>query len=167
MEPLQKIDKFYSSPLIIFWTWLTYLYLFVRNRKTFHLFCVFYHHDLAMLCVYLAFIAYDSNTLFNSFFTPLCCCVINIQKVKFWLLEIQVDDIYAHQKTFEQKIHVIKKYITWMEKREHDKNISYWTQIYFDWIKLYFGIIWVYGFAIFQQPYPRTFWFITSKLMVN
>ena len=40
----------------------------------FHLICIFYHNDLAMLCVYLTFIAYYSNTFLTAFLR-LCTAV--------------------------------------------------------------------------------------------
>ena len=52
MESLQIIDKFCSSPLVIF---LSIKYIFQhshKNGQTFHLLCISYHHDLAMLCVF-------------------------------------------------------------------------------------------------------------------
>ena len=40
-----------------------------------------------------------------------------------------------------------------MEKKIYDKNIIYWIQIYFDWMKIHFDIIWIFSFATYQQTY--------------
>ena len=42
------------------------LQIVIRNGKTFHLLCIFYHHDLFMY-VYLTFIAQYSNILHPSY----------------------------------------------------------------------------------------------------
>ena len=51
MEYLQIIDKFCSSPLVIFLN-MAYIFMQVlKNGKKLIVFTIFYHHDLAILCV--------------------------------------------------------------------------------------------------------------------
>ena len=72
MESLQIIDKFCSSPLVIF---LNMAYIFIqviRNGKAFHRLSIFLLPWLAMLCFWLIFIAQYSNILLSSFFTSSC-----------------------------------------------------------------------------------------------
>ena len=66
MESLQIIDKFCSSHLMIFHDLYIVVSVVIRNWKTFHLLCNFYHLDLHTLCVYLTFIAQSSNILYPS-----------------------------------------------------------------------------------------------------
>ena len=48
----------------------------------------------------------------------------------------------------------MNKNIFWYhEKKWYNDNIFYLIQIYFDWIKTYFYIIWIFSFATYQQPY--------------
>ena len=55
MESLQVTDKFCLRPLVIF---PNMAYIFINShKKSFHLLCIFHHHDFAMLCVYLTFTA--------------------------------------------------------------------------------------------------------------
>ena len=56
-------------------------------ERHFFFFAFFYHHDLAMLCVYLTLIVQYSDIPCSSTFTPSCCCSIYILKLKFRLLE--------------------------------------------------------------------------------
>ena len=55
----------------------------------------------------------------------------------------------------EKFIHLNEK-----EKKISGKNISYWIQIYIDWLKEYFDITWIFVFATFQQP----LWYYEIKI---
>ena len=61
------------SSIVTYGNFLSMTYIFmhvIRNGKTFHLLCIFDHHDLAMLCFYLTFIAQYSAILLSSLLHP-------------------------------------------------------------------------------------------------
>ena len=71
--------------------------------------------------------------LFGRFLTTSCCCSIYTLKLKFWLLQIKMDDqIWSLEKY--QKIYKIKNCFNSM-KNIYNKNITFWIQIYFNWMK--------------------------------
>ena len=95
MESLQIIDKFCSSHLMIFHDLYIVVSVVIRNWKTFHLLCNFYHQDLHTLCVFTLLSLHKVlifYILLSSFLTALCCFSIDILKVKFWHLQIKMED---------------------------------------------------------------------------
>ena len=75
-----------------------------------------------------------------SIFTPSCCCLIYILKVKLQLLQIQKEERTCSPENHWGKKSCNKKDRNSMDKI-YDKNISYWIQSYFERIKIYFDTI--------------------------
>ena len=154
MESLQIIDKFFPSFLVIFSN-MAYIFMqVIRNEKIFHRFSIFYYHNLAMLCDWLTFIAQCSNILLSSFLTSLCCSSICILKIKFWILETQMEDQICSPEKYWMKNSYKKKYVLlewkkyireecfllntnlfWLNKNifwYHEKKIIWWKCILLD-----------------------------------
>ena len=51
-----------------------------------------------------------------------------------------MEDQICSPEKYSMKNHIRKTYFIWIKKK-YDKNISYWIQIYFDSIKIYFDIM--------------------------
>ena len=114
MKSLQMIDKILFDSFDDFCKHGLHIVISVviRNGKTFHLFCIFYHYVFVTLCVF-TLIARYSILIFciplSSFLTTSRCCSIYILKVKFPILQMKMEDQIWSPEQYRMKNYYNKK----------------------------------------------------------
>ena len=84
-----------------------------------------------------------------------------------------MDDQICSPQKYSMKNSCNKNIFYLNEKNIHDKNVSYWMQIYFDWMKIYFDImkkgdkmkIYFIEFKFVLIEWKNLFWYNEKKMI--